>query len=73
MNTITDGAQLKPLSEKCGNNKNELEKISTIINKELNNLTQEIKTHVLTANDNVLVIYLDIVLSIGKHILIFLF
>ncbi|KAF0763630.1 kinesin-like protein KIF11 [Aphis craccivora] len=54
MNTITDGAQLKTLSEKCSNNKNELTKISTVINKELNHLTQEIKTHVETANDNVL-------------------
>jgi len=62
MNTITDGAQLKTLSEKCSNNKNELTKISTVINKELNHLTQEIKTHVETANDNVLVIYINIVL-----------
>lgn len=54
MNTITDGAQLKTLSEKCSNNKNELTKISTVINKELNHLTQEIKTHVETAHDNVL-------------------
>lgn len=54
MNTITDGAQLKTLSEKCSNNKNELTKISTVINKELNHLTQEIKTHVETVHDNVL-------------------
>ncbi|XP_027847145.2 kinesin-like protein KIF11 [Aphis gossypii] len=54
MNTITDGAQLRTLSEKCSNNKDELTKISTVINKELNHLTQEIKTHVETANDDVL-------------------
>ncbi|XP_025204037.1 kinesin-like protein KIF11 [Melanaphis sacchari] len=54
MNTITNGAQLKSLSEKCSNNKDELTKISTVLNKELNHLTQEIKTHVETANDNVL-------------------
>lgn len=60
MNTITDGAQLKTLSEKCSNNKDELTKISTVINKELNYLTQEIKTHVETANDNILVTYLNI-------------
>jgi len=60
INTITDGAQLKTLSEKCSNNKDELTKISTVINKELNHLTQEIKTHVETANDNILVIYLNI-------------
>ncbi|XP_022161919.1 kinesin-like protein KIF11 [Myzus persicae] len=54
MNTISDGAQLKTLSEKCSSNKDELTKISTTINKELNHLTQEIKTHVETANDNIL-------------------
>lgn len=62
MNTIADGAQLKTLSEKSRNNKDELTKISTVINKELNHLTQEIKTHIETANDNVLVIYINIVL-----------
>jgi len=60
MNTITDGAQLKTLSEKCSNNKNELTQLSTVINNELNHLTQEIKTHLETANDNILVIYLNI-------------
>lgn len=60
MNTITDGAQLKTLSEKCNNNKDELTQLSTVINKELNHLTQEIKTHLETANDNILVIYLNI-------------
>jgi len=62
MNTIADGAQLKTLSEKCSNNKDELTKISTTINKELNHLTQEIKTHVETTNDNILVTYLNIIL-----------
>jgi len=60
MNTITDGAQLKTLSEKCSNNKDELTKMSTVMNKEFNHLTQEIKSHVETANDNILVIYLNI-------------
>lgn len=60
MNTITDGAQLKTLSEKCSSNKDELTTISTVINKELNHLTQEIKTHVEAANDNILVLYLNI-------------
>ncbi|KAL5244371.1 hypothetical protein ACI65C_011781 [Semiaphis heraclei] len=54
MNTITDGAQLKTLSEKCGNNKDELTKISSVINKELNHLTQEIKIHIETADDNII-------------------
>ncbi|XP_026810983.1 kinesin-like protein KIF11-B [Rhopalosiphum maidis] len=54
MNTITNGAQLKKLSEKCINNKDELTKISTVMNKELSHLTRGIKTHVETANDDVL-------------------
>jgi len=62
MNTITDGAQLKKLSEKCSNNKDELTKISTVMNKELSHLTQGIKTNVETANDDVLVINLNILL-----------
>lgn len=73
MNSITDGAQLKTLSEKCGNNKDELTQISTVINKELNHLTQEIKTHIGTADDNIFVIFLNIIFVEETILLIFLF
>jgi len=60
MTTISDGAQLKELAEKCGKNEKELSQISVSMNNKLNNLTEEINAQVEIADDNILVIYLFI-------------
>lgn len=57
MNTISDGAHLKELAGKCGNNEKELSLISISINKKLNNLTEEINAQVEIVDDNISVIY----------------
>lgn len=55
MNIISDGAQLKELAEKCGNNEKELSQISITMNKEFDYLTQNMKTQMKTVDDNILV------------------
>lgn len=56
MNTISNGAQLKELAGKCGTNEKELSQISVSMNKEFNNLTQEIYAQVEIVDESILVI-----------------
>jgi len=57
MNTISDGAHLKELAGKCGNNQNELSLISISMNKKLNNLTEKINTQIDIVDNNISVTY----------------
>lgn len=57
MKTIADGAQLKNLADKCGNNEKELAQFSISMNKELNNLTESINAHVDMVDDQILVTF----------------
>lgn len=66
MNSIANGAELKELSEKCGNNEKELSQISIAINKEHDHLTQTLETKVDTVGDNILVKYSFFFYSIGR-------
>lgn len=44
MNSISEGAELKSLAEKCGNHEKELAEISNFMNNELCHLTQNLNT-----------------------------
>jgi len=57
MNTISNGADLKELADKCNNNEKELAQISVSMNKELNQLTQQINTKLEIVDVNILVMY----------------
>lgn len=57
MNTISDGAQLNKLADNCGNHEKILEEIEISMNKELNNLSQNINSQLEIVNDNILVIH----------------
>lgn len=57
MNTISNGAQLQQLVEKCSDNNKELSQISISMNKELNHLSQQVKTQVETTDDKIMVKY----------------
>lgn len=57
MSTIANGAQLKELSNKCGNHEKDLLQISFALNKEHDHLTQTLEAQVEIAGDNILVKY----------------
>lgn len=44
MNSISEGAQLKSLAEKCGTHEKELTDISIFMNDEFSHLTQNLNT-----------------------------
>lgn len=56
MNSISDGAQLKSLAEKCDNHEKELVDISTSMNSEFNHLTQNLNTQIKIIDNDISVI-----------------
>lgn len=56
MNSISEGAQLKSLAEKCGNHEKELTDISNFMNNELSHLTQNLNTQLEVVNSDISVI-----------------